>query len=189
MSTYIFTGRFQPLHTGHIALLEAFRERHPNEFLLICIIRQSEQHSVEPLNAFATVSMSKQQLINNPLPNWERYELLHLAIRNNDLLKNNTEIIFRERSDIDWQNSIKDLPQDRIWVLPSYMKETFDLEKYNYYKLKNERIELIQVSSDSKISATKIRESLRLGTEDYSFLPDVCVDYFKSNCSKFFKNN
>ncbi len=187
MSTYIFTGRFQPLHIGHIALLEAFRERHPNEFLLICIIRQSEHYISEPLNAFATASISKQQLINNPIPNWERYELLHLAIRNNELLKNNTEIIFRERSDLDWQASIKDLPQDRIWVLPSYMKENFDLEKYNFYKSKNEKIELIQVSTDNKISATKIRKDLRLGITDYSFLPKICVEYFKQNCLKYFE--
>ncbi len=187
MATYIFTGRFQPLHKAHISLLEEFRKKHPNDLLLICIIRQSINDCDQLLrNEFALVSKSKQKPINNPIPNWERYELLHLAIRNDDILKDNTEIIFRDRSDIDWESSVRDLPTDRIWILPNYQKEKFDVEKYNYYKSKNEIIELVDVPISNQTSASNIRDNLRSGIDDFSFLPSVCVDYFKKYCLKYF---
>ena len=121
MSNYIFTGRFQPLHKGHISFLECIKKRHPNDLLIICIIRNTFQ-SVMPkkMSQFSIESTLKHQSINNPLPNWNRYMLLSLAVKSNHYLKDNTEIVFRNRSDIDWMQSVCDLPSDRVWILPKY---------------------------------------------------------------------
>jgi cytidyltransferase-like protein len=192
VSVYIFTGRFQPLHKGHISFLENVKMCHPDSTLLICIIRQTTQPQPFASNSsFNKESIMKHHPQNNPLPNWNRYMLLSLAVKSNHFLRENTEIIFRNRSDIDWDESVQDLPKDRIWLLPKYAKEPFDLEKQKYYQSKNERIETIDLyNKEEDYSASNIRRQLRKYREnaDLSFLPKACREYFRLECLPFFIN-
>ena len=187
MRNLVFTGRFQPLHLGHINTLKNIKHMFPNDLLIICIIRNTIKEEI-PLenNSFYQLSKDKQQSVNNPLPNWNRYMLLKLAIDADKELSNNTIILFRDRSDIDWEKSIKDLPDERVFLLPSYNKESFDQEKLKYYQSKNEKIEFIQGSKDGFMSATDIRNQLKNGNYNLEFLPDVCKEYFKNECLKYF---
>lgn len=188
MSNYIFTGRFQPLHLGHIKFLESFKKEHPDDLLIICIIRNTTEKNLDPKekSGFYFESIKKQRIENNPLPNWNRYMLLKIAIESNELLKNNTIIFFRNRSDLNWDLSVSDLPKDRIWLLPSYEKEKFDEEKYKYYISKNERIELISVDYNCNYSGEVIRNLLKSNHTDLSFLPFECREYFKKECLGYF---
>ncbi len=187
MSTLIFTGRFQPLHNKHIELLEEIKRIHPNELLIICIIRNSIDNTVaNDNNSFNKESIKKQTKENNPIPNWNRYMLIKLAIESNPILRNNTIVMFRDRSDLDWEKSLQDLPDDRVWIFPKIHREKFDIEKYNFYLSKNEKIETINVKKDNDISATQIRNNLKQGNYDLSFLPNNCQTYFKNECLKYF---
>lgn len=183
---YIFTGRFQPLHKGHIAFLEKVKEIYPNDLLIICIIRNSiEKTPVIATSSFYREAIDKQKRCNNPLPNWERYMLLKLAIDNSIVLRKNTIILFRNRPEINWENSISDLPKERIWLLPEKAKEKFDEEKYKYYLSKKEKI--MKISLDiPQYSGTLIRKQLLSGNREFDFLPDYCVDYFNQECLKYF---
>ena len=79
MRNLVFTGRFQPLHSGHIEMLRAIKEQYPDDLLIICIVRNtSREVKPEIDNAFNVISRQKQKKNNNPLPNWERYMLLKL---------------------------------------------------------------------------------------------------------------
>ena len=190
MSTYVFTGRFQPLHLGHISFIRRIKELYPSDLLIICILRNSGGDiTPKTLSPFHTVSINKQTAANNPLPNWNRYMLVSLAIKNDPILRNNTEIIFRNRSDIDWEDSIMDLPEDRIWVFPQNSREEFDSEKIRYYQGKEEKIQLIESTDYSSMySGTIIRDSLRAGDRSFNFLPSSCVDYFQQECLRYFIN-
>lgn len=190
MVNYIFTGRFQPLHKGHISFLECIKKQHPDDLLIICIIRNTYKHGdYDGLSNFCRESLQKHQHYNNPLPNWNRYVLLSLAVKSNQLLKNNTEIIFRNRSDIDWEDSVIDLPKNRVWVLPKYSKESFDFEKQKYYLSKNEQVELIDFfDTNTNYSAGHIRRQLKNEGKEckFDFLPDICREYFNKECLKYF---
>ena len=191
MSTIIFSGRFQPLHMGHIHMLEAIKRKFPDDLLLLCLIRNTTKiKAAKEESAFHQLSLKKQTAANNPLPNWNRYRLLSLAVQGNEVLKENTEIIFRNRSDLDWAESIEDLPEDRIWVFPNYGKEEFDKQKVEFYLAKGEHVEIIEFYDNNPgYSATVIREHLKKDgrNADFSFLPDACRAYFKEECLKYFQ--
>lgn len=185
---YIFTGRFQPLHKGHIAFLEKVKEMFPNDLLIICIIRNSIE-SIKPIASsdFYKAAIEKQKKYNNPLPNWERYMLLKLVVENNELLNKNTIILFRNRPEINWESSVSDLPEERIWLIPEKAKEKFDEEKYLFYLSMQEKIMKIPANF-TNYSGTLIRKQLFSGNSEFNFLPDYCVDYFKQYCLKYFLN-
>lgn len=186
MRNLIFTGRFQPLHMGHIQMIRKIKEIYPDDLLLICILRNTVTGVIaREESAFHEVSKSKQRSENNPLPNWNRYMLVKLAVEAEPTLAKNTVIIFRDRSDVDWDKSVADLPEDRTFVLPGYSKERFDTEKLNYYRAKGEDIVLVNTESAS-YSATEIRAAIKSGSEDLSFLPEACREYFIHHCKKYF---
>ena len=190
MSTVIFTGRFQPLHMGHIHLLEAIKRKYPDDLLLLCLIRNTTGiKEAKEASAFHQLSQKKQTAANNPLPNWNRYRLLSLAVRESEVLRENTEIIFRNRSDLDWEESVADVPENRIWVFPGYGKEEFDKQKVAFYRSKGERVEIIDFYDDDPIcSATAVREQFKKygRNADLSFLPEACREYFRTECLKYF---
>lgn len=187
MINYIFTGRFQPLHNGHIAFLEKAKSIIPkNSLLIICIIRNSNYTFDKNNNSqFHKESIIKQQRKNNPLPNWERYMLVKLAIDSNPIIKENTIILFRDRSDTNWEKSLIDLPKERIFLFPKNVYTEFDRQKRLYYEEKNEHI-LDVINNDHNISATDIRKQLIKNPSDLSFLPKECRDYFNKYCISYF---
>lgn len=190
MPAYIFTGRFQPIHKGHIRFLEAAKKKHPEDLLIICVIRNSTgNEKAVTESVFHMESKTKQVSANNPMPNWNRYWLLSLAVNASDILRDNTVIIFRDRSDLNFQKSVSDLPEDRVWIFPSYAKESFDEAKIQYYQEQNEVVELIDFYDNSVMySGGAIRNMLNAhyGDMDLSFLPDSCREYFQEECLKYF---
>ena len=190
MAARIFSGRFQPLHRGHIKFLEAIKQKHPDDILIICIIRNTAfPPKSENATGFGIESKEKHQPINNPLPNWNRYYLLSLEVKTNKLLAKNTEIIFRDRSDINWAESVSDLPEERVFVFPKYSKEAFDTEKQKYYQMQHESIEFLDFYDQNEMfSGAEIRNRIRIDREqtDLSFLPESCQEYFRTDCLKYF---
>lgn len=182
----IVTGRFQPLHKGHIMFLHEIRKKYPTKTLIICILRISPELSIkdeEIDNNFINISTEVHAKSRNPLPNWERFRLLNIAIRNDPLLSENTFIIFRDRPELNWANSLVDLPPNRIWVFNSIRGE-FDVLKVDFYKQKSEKVIELIIKTD-EISGSEIRKKLKNNVLDLSFLPEYCHEYFKLYCLKY----
>lgn len=186
----ITSGRFQPLHKGHMKFWEKIKKRFPHNLLLVCVLRNPyELHhfDVKNSNKFLKMSIWTHAKERNPLPNWERFRLISIAIMNNSLLQNSTHVIFRDKPELNWEKSIMDLPNNRVWVF-NPQKSSFDMAKIEYYKMKNEKV--MEISLDiNGFSARKIREELKGEIKDLSFLPEYCHEYFISNCLKYFQSN
>ena len=182
----VFTGRFQPLHNGHVKMLENIKRKYPDSNLIICIIRNSENIKTdEEKGSFHFHSQEKHIKKNNPLPNRIRFKLLNILIKSNPIFSK-TVVLMRDRPDTDWAKSLQGLPKDRTIVLPSYGKEEFDRQKCEYYKLKGEKLIFIDIDEDMQYSATAIREKLKKGDNRLSFMPTACHDYFNKYCLKYF---
>jgi hypothetical protein len=178
----IFTGRLQPLHWGHVNFWLHCRQLY-SEHLIICILRNSR-----PLQRLATQVSDPKTYVDhsrlafaldrNPLPNWERLRLANIAIESQPKLHGNTTIILRNRPDISWEDSLVDLPQDRVWLFREDGL-AFTNTKIEFYRTKGEEVRTVQFSDDLSRRATDIRAQWKGGNLDLSFLPEACHPYFR----------
>lgn len=102
--TYIvITGRFQPLHLGHIDLWKCaiIKFKLP---LIICILKKHNlKYNIDLNNTteFDNLCLSTAEIDKNPLPDNIRKELLEIAISSDNLLQDNVELRFRDHPILD----------------------------------------------------------------------------------------
>jgi len=186
-NTYlIFSGRFQPVHYGHINLLLEARKKYPENPIIVCIIEKGyEQNSRD---GFAK-NVSKFLPQNNQLPNWERYLLLDYAIKGFGILIDKTYIVFRSNPNIDWEHSLINLPSNRLWLFPKRVTESFDRQKKRNYMNRGEEFIEIETNKYENYHGSDFRKRILAGNIDLSFMPDNCHNYFINNCLKYYGNN
>ncbi len=185
----IVTGRFQPFHNAHLNLLRYLKTNY-HEHLIICILRRSNRIDLlkkneSALTTYEQLSAYTRTVERNPLPNWQRFRLISLAVESDFLLSKNATIIFRDRPDLNWEKSLIDLPSNRIWVFNALAGE-FDKSKVEYYKTRDESVRIVELNSE--LHGQDIRMAIRDGSEDFSFLPAACVEYFKNECLQYIKS-
>ncbi len=182
----ILTGRFQPLHYGHLNLLLEARKRYPENPIIVCII---EKVYVENKKDNFAKDVSKFLPQNNQLPNWERYMLLNYAIEGFDLLNEKIHIVFRSNPNIDWEASLINLPHNRTWLFPKNVKEEFDRQKKIDYLNRGEDFIEIETNDYEDYQGSVFRNKLLSGKKDeLFFLPKWCHDYFIKECLKYYSN-
>ena len=191
-TTMIVTGRFQPLHKGHFEFLRHLRKEY-NEHLIICILRRP--FSVDLATNEKTVASSIYEELSkwtrnskqNPLPNWQRFRLLSIAVNSDPIFAGKTSILFRGRPDLFWEKSLIDLPENRIWVF-NPCKGEFDQSKVEYYKERGERVRLVDFDKAIRFRGEVIRKRFLTGEKDLRFLPKACQSYFKKECLQYLLN-
>lgn len=185
---YIYSGRFQPLHNGHVSMINSIINRHPKDYLIVCIIKEeTEKMTIAPSdNMFYQEAIKKHLPHMNPIPNWNRYMMLKQLIDSDPFYKN-VILFFRKRSEVDWFQSIEDLPPERTFMFPSISKEKFDQEKITFYMGKQEKIELVDADNLSlDISAQQIRDNINDRELIKKLIPTACYEYFIKECLKYF---
>jgi nicotinic acid mononucleotide adenylyltransferase len=186
--TMIVSGRFQPLHLGHIQTWLAVTENH-SAGLVICILRRSSQLETlrqvppEP-STFGAYSRIAWALEKNPLPNWHRLRLVTLAVANEPRLALRTTIVLRARPDVSWDTSLEDLPLARTWIF--HAGANFDTAKADYYRRRGEPVYEIEQARNTEYQGSVIRARLREGSRDFGFLPPACREYFEQECLTYF---
>lgn len=182
----IVSGRFQPLHYDHLKLFKNVVEDFELN-LIVCVLRNentiTEIIDTNGKTKFEKMSVTLKSKFNNPLPNWERMELINIAIRNDTSLNKKVSVSLRDHPTENWENSIRDLPANRIWVFNTGNGE-FDKSKVDFYLGKAEKIHTLNYPP--KLSGTKIRENLRAGDTELDFLPLCCHNFFRNNCIDYF---
>lgn len=184
----IVSGRFQPLHNSHIDLWRELRSRY-SEHLIICVLRRSKEVSLIQsgeynIDEFLSLSVWAQAFERNPLPNWQRLRLVKLAVDAEPIFRLNTTVLLRDRPDLAWQRSIEDLPPNRVWIFNSARSE-LDRAKPHYYRSKGEEVIEVDFTGPTTYTGEVIRNRLRSGIMDLSFLPEACQEYFSKECLHF----
>ena len=184
---FIVTGRFQPIHRGHVLFWKKIVHRF-SCFLIVCVLRD-ERHSNEKAveeseNEYLVASKWTHAPKNNPMPAFNRLQLVALAIASDPVLRKAAIPMLRSRPDISWEASLRDLPTDRTWVF-NLSKGHFDRTKPQFYRSKGERVQVVQMGKFD-YEGTKIREQLSNGIRSFTFLPSGCETYFRCYCLSFF---
>ena len=184
----VISSRFQPLHLAHVEFWREARKRY-QEHLVICVLRRSQERAVSPKSPkdehdYLSGSLWTRAAENNPIPNFQRLRLVEIAVSVEPTLRGNTTVMLRDRPDTMWERSIQDLPPNRVWAFdPS--KSDFDKSKPDFYMSKGEETRTIEFSTADLHSGRDIRNRLRNGSVDLSFLPEACRDYFARECLPF----
>ena len=186
----ICTNRLQPLHLGHVQFWMEIRKRY-KEHLIICILRRSQQLEsvrvdLENSDPFESLSRLANAVDRVPLPNWERLRLTSLAVASEPLLAKNSTVLLRDRPDRSWEASVEDLPKNRAWVFNVAADASFSQAKLDFYTSKGEEVIEVNVPRHRGYEGMRIREAIRTGNHDLSFLPPACHDYFRTNCLHYF---
>lgn len=193
MEDYIIcTHRLQPLHFGHVRFWLAIREKFKDRHLIICILRRSRhlQYLREGLKnpeTFEEFGRLAFAIDRNPLPNWQRLRLACLATAAEPLLRTTSTVILRNRTDISWEASIEDLPENRVWAFNVGAEPEFSRAKSEFYESREEDVVMLDVSRGEGQNAFEIRTALRAGDDDLSFLPQACRSYFLDECQEYFQ--
>jgi hypothetical protein len=182
----IVSGRFQPVHLGHLHFWLELRKQF-REPLIICVLRQPRLGQLTAMGVqepYHELSRSAQSLDRNPLPNWERLQLVTYAVTNEPRLAGNTTALLRTRPDLDWEGSLEDLPAMRTWIF--HRSSEFERAKAKYYRSMGENVVEIDVGPRD-LEGTAIRRALILGETDLSFLPPGCEAFFANQCRHYFE--
>lgn len=186
----IVTGRFQPLHNDHLQFLREVRRRHDG-YLAVCILRRhtpvqefQKAEGISPSQAsrrFRNASAAAFDEKDNPLPDWNRLILLKKALQGDEDLSD-VVIMLRDRPDLSWSLSIRDLPETRVWAI--HIESELGRAKLDFYRSRGESV--VPFEGSRSITATDVRARIRSGSGDLSWLPTSCHEYFMSECLQFF---
>lgn len=167
----VWDGRFQPLHRGHIAVIERIFTQFERD-LTVMIIQSSEGSRDE----YGDEVNRHHQLSRNPLTYWERVRLLELSrARVPDGLKLRIQGI--PRPDLYWDIAKPFYPPDRFLIVTG--KDEYEQRKVHFWDRLGETTRLLDVSGIPKISATEVKTAIHTGQGWERFLPDGTLEFFR----------
>lgn len=156
--------------------------------LIICILRNATRapRADGSLTEFDKHSDFALQRSRNPLPNWERLQLVSLALKSDPILNDMVTPILRSPADAGWEQSIVDLPQNRLWAFNLGDEVEFATSKFTHYRSMGEKAVEVNYPRTLGFDGSKIREGVTKGRKDLEFLPDACHPYFAEQCLGYF---
>jgi hypothetical protein len=186
----LVTNRLQPIHRGHTLFWRRLVTESAG-VLVVCVLRNEgcmspPGHGMAPTaNAFTEAAKWTRLAENNPLPDFHRLRLVSLAIASDPVLRLRALPILRSRPDNAWEKSLEDLPVNRLWVFNA-TKSDFDRKKAKFYRAHGEKVKIVRLGNFDYDGAS-IREELRKGLTNISFLPIGCAAFFRNHCLEYFQ--
>lgn len=180
MCVYIFAGRFQPFHNGHMQVFEKLCDQlSPTDTLVLGVI--SPYNSSDIIDKeFLKASEEHHLPDRNP---WD--VLVPLAavslIARSSVYSSQIITTLLPRPEYGWRIITEWFPQKRIWVIPM-ANEDFDEKKKDYFENLGDRV--LRIKDDTNISGRELREFYKRGEYDrfVSHVPEGLDNiYFKED--------
>jgi nicotinamide mononucleotide adenylyltransferase len=168
----VWDGRFQPLHKGHVAVMEAIVRQFATD-LVVMIIQSSEGSRSE----YGKEVDRHHKLSRNPLTFWERFQLIRLALKGSKFAAN-IEVLGIPRPDLHWDIARNFYPDRRFICLTG--KDEYERRKEHFWAGLGERVRVVDIRDVPRVSATNFKAALKRGRDFERFLPDNCIEYFRS---------
>lgn len=178
----IYTGRFQPIHNGHISLIKRLKEKYPNEILCIAVIKDI------PLVAKTDFDITVDEVLSqdrNPFNTETTLSIIDKALKSEKI--ENTIVTLMPRASSTTWHIIKALFDcERIWVFTKNQTCPDDWEdkKATFYHSMGDKVVRIPIEKD--IEGTTIRQAI--ANHDYdklsTLVPKEVLDYLIKYGSK-----
>ena len=155
MHYYIFKGRFQPFHYGHLQIVEKSIALLKNNDVLVLAAMCSFDCSLEIVDETFSKKAAEHRLPErNP---WGSLIALEAISEISKQYSNCCKIIttLMPYPNLAWPIVKNWFPLNRVWIIPE-AGERFDEDKAIFYKKQGERV--IRITDDSKISGRELRE-------------------------------
>lgn len=178
MCVYIFAGRFQPFHNGHMQVFQQLCEKlTPTDTLVLGVVAPFESDDVKD-ESFLEASKEHHLPDRNP---WD------VSVPLSAISKVVSSSHYREqiittllpRPEYGWETIISWFPRKRVWVIPCAGEE-FDDKKSDYFKNMGDKV--IRIPDTTSIFGYELREFYKKGQyeEFASNVPDGLADiYFR----------
>ena len=175
---FIFTGRFQPFHNGHLHIVEYLSKKYPNEIICVAIIKDypflgeksdfDKRVDIEIAKKVDALDVEKTLYIITKILQNRGYE--------------NTVVTLMPRASVESWKIIESLFDcNRIWVFTDNQQrpDSWEELKRNFYVSMHEDILLVPI--EKTINGTDIR--IKLKNKDYEtlreYLPEEVIDFYK----------
>lgn len=170
--TAVWDGRFQPLHVGHVAVIQAIIEQFDTD-LAVMIIHSTEGER----DSYSAEVNRHHRRSRNPLTFWERYNLLRLALQPLPVAERIT-LLGIPRPDLFWEIASAFYPDRRFICLTG--KDAYEKSKEVFWSGLGEETRVIDIRGLPTVSATEFKSALKAGNNWEQFLPPPCHDYFRT---------
>lgn len=167
----VWTGRFQPPHTGHFHIL-----RHSIEHLQMPHAAVLTAHfGWESEGAYGRHSREAYHPHRNPFTPWERATLMRLGLEEYGL-QDQVTVSVAPRHDIGWDLVTGFYPPDRIICLTE--KDDFERVKADLWRARGERVHVFRDVGADVLTTTEIRRRVASGEDWRNYVPPASHAYF-----------
>ncbi|NBE79562.1 hypothetical protein [Micromonospora rubida] len=169
----VWSGRFQPPHVGHLAVLRHSLAVLPLPHVAILTThfgwRAPGDYGEQAAAAYAPA--------RNPLTVWERFSLLRLALADAGMT-DRVSLLIAPRHDLDWPTVAQFYPPHRVICLTA--KDRFEATKESLWRSRGERVHVFEgLGSAQVLTTTAIRAEVAAGADWRTFIPPRCHSYFE----------
>lgn len=170
----VWTGRFQPPHVGHFAVLRSSVVVLPIPHVVVMVAQSSEKSD----GRYGELANAAYADARNPFTIEERLILMRQAVEAYRLT-DQVSVVTAPRHDVNWEAVRQFYPPHRVICLT--VKDDFEVAKAELWRSRGERVHIFdQFGPADVLTTTEIRNRVTAGEPWQRFIVAACHDYFVS---------
>lgn len=175
----IYTGRFQPMHNGHLSLIKQLKKQYPNETICIAVIKDTPLDTKTDFDHAADGMLSRER---NPFDTQVTLTLIDRVLKAENL--DNVLVTLMPRASVaTWPIITALFDCERTWVFTQNQisPDAWEDQKATFYQSMGDNV--VRVPIQKTIAGTLIRQAIKLHDYDSlaTMVPQQVLQYIVEN--------